>query len=195
MVDAYRRLLPTCNAAYLPKFYPDFARFPDRSRELASLVLEQLGARNLYEGFRDNKVEILISDSLLGYMGSQFGHVVINIGGVIYSRAPTVWDIRSKETYLKDQQDKRSTIGYVMQLDEAGKHRLFQSVLGKIIRDEKYSLTDHSCSKEIISAFADLNINIVDPRWTIADVFAPADIDSFLKHSPQVIQKNLYPKQ
>lgn len=82
-----------------------------------------------------------------------------------------------------------------MQWDEAGKHRLFQSVLGKIVRDEKYSLTDHSCSKEIISVFADLNINIVDPRSTIADVFSPTDIDNLLKHSQQVIQKNLYPKQ
>ena len=62
------------------------------------------------------------------------------------------------------------------------------------MKDEKYSLVDHSCSGEIISSFAELGINIVDPRWTVGDIYAPADIDNFLRHSKQVIQINPYPK-
>lgn len=194
LVDAYHQLLPALNAAYLSKFYPDYGRFPTRSREDASKVIEQIGALNFHEGFLDNKVEILISDSLLTRMGSQFGHVAINIGGVIYGRAPAAWDIRGKEQYLSDQGDLRSTIGYVIQLDDAGKQKLFQSVVNKIVQDQKYSLVDHSCSGEIVSSFAELGINIVDPRWTVGDIYAPADIDNFLKHSKQVIQINPYPK-
>jgi hypothetical protein len=195
LVDGYRQLMPALNAAYLSRFYPDFARFPTRSREGASLAIEQIGALNFQEGFLDNKVEILISDSLLTRMGSQFGHVAINIGGVIYGRAPAAWDIRGKAKYLSDQAIARSTIGYVIQLDEAGKQKLFQSVVNKIVKDEKYSLDDHSCSGEIASSFAELGINIVDPRWTVGDIYAPADIDNFLKHSTQVIQINIYPEK
>ncbi|HEY4074391.1 MAG TPA: hypothetical protein VGM52_14950 [Herbaspirillum sp.] len=115
LVDTYRQLLPALNAAYLPKFYADYPRFPAVSRADASKVIEKIGALNLHEGFLDNKVEILISDGLLTRMGSQFGHVAINIGGVIYGRAPSAWDIRGKEKYLSDQGDLRSTIGYVIQ--------------------------------------------------------------------------------
>ncbi|HWZ46653.1 MAG TPA: hypothetical protein VNX00_00330, partial [Herbaspirillum sp.] len=113
LVDTYRQILPTLNAVYLLKFYPDFASFPARTREGASRAIEQIGALNFHEGFLNNKVEILISDSLLTKMGSQFGHVAINIGGVIYGRAPSAWDIRGKEQYLSDQEVSRSTIGYV----------------------------------------------------------------------------------
>lgn len=63
------------------------------------------------------------------------------------------------------------------------------------MQDEKYSLVDHSCSGEIISSFAELGINIVDPRWTVGDIYAPGDIDNFLQHSKQVIQTNFYPKE
>lgn len=195
LVDAYRHLLPTFNVTYLPKFYRDFALFPARSRELASLALQQIGARNLYDGFLDNKVEILINAPARDRLSAQLGHVSINIGGVIYSRAPTVWDIRSKENYLGTQQGMRNTIGYVMQLDEAGKCRLFQSVLSHIVQDKQYNVLDHRCTQEIISAFADLNIDIVDPRTPITEVFSPTNMDNFLKHAQQVIQTNFYPKQ
>jgi hypothetical protein len=195
LVDAYRDILPALNEAYLPKFYPDYVHFPARSQAAASKVVELIGALNLHDGFLDNKVEILISDGLLTRMGSQFGHVAINIGGVIYGRAPDAWDIRGKEKYLSDQGDIRNTIGYVIQLDEAKKQKLFTSVLNKIVKDEKYSVIDHSCSGEIISSFAELGINIVDPRWTVGDVYAPADIDNFLQHSKQVIDINAYPKK
>jgi hypothetical protein len=156
LVDAYRQLMPALNEAYLHKFYPDYERFPEISRENAIVVIGKIGALNFYEGFLDNKVEILISDSLLTKMGSQFGHVAINIGGVIYGRAPTAWSIRGKEEYLSKQETMRSTIGYVIQLDDAEKQKLFQSVINKIVQDEKYSLVDHSCSGEIISSFAEL---------------------------------------
>ena len=195
LVDTYRQILPALNAIYLLKFYPDYASFPAHTREGASRAIEQIGALNFHEGFLDNKVEILISDSLLTKMGSQFGHVAINIGGVIYGRAPSAWDIRGKEQYLSDQGDLRSTIGYVIQLDDAGKQKLLQSVINKIVKDEKYSLVDHSCSGEVVSSFAELGINIVDPRWTVGDIYAPADIDNFLKHSKQVIKINPYPKK
>jgi hypothetical protein len=192
LVETYRTILPTLNEVYLLKFYPDYAYFPARSKAGAKLLIEQIGALNLHEGFMDNKVEILISDSQLTRMGSQFGHVAIKIGAVVYGRAPAAWDIRAKEEYLIGQ-NARNTIGYVIQLDEAEKQKLFQSVVNKIVRDAKYSLIDHSCSGEIVASFAELGINVVDPRWTIGDIYAPADIDNFLKHSKQVIQTNLYP--
>ena len=194
LVDAYRELMPALNKAYLTKFYPGYASFSVRTREGASKLIEQIGAFNFHEGFSDNKVEILISDGLLTRMGSQFGHVAINIGGVIYGRAPDAWDIRGKEKYLFDQGKLRSTIGYVIQLDDVGKQKLLQSVINRILKDETYSLTDHSCSAEIISSFAELGINIVDPRWTVGDIYAPADINNFLQHSKQVIHTNPYPK-
>lgn len=194
LVHAYRDLMPALNRAYLTRFYPGYESFPVRTREGASKLIEQIGAFNFHEGFSDNKVEILISDGLLTRMGSQFGHVAINIGGVIYGRAPDTWDIRGKEKYLSKQQTLRSTIGYVLQLDDVGKQKLFESVINKIVKDEKYSLVDHSCSAEIISSFAELGINIVDPRWTIGEIYAPVDIDNFLQHSKQVIQINSYPE-
>jgi hypothetical protein len=193
LVDTYRTILPTLNEVYLLKFYPSFANFPERSHLNARTVIEQIGAFNLHEGFLDNKVEILISDSLLTRMGSQFGHVAIKIGGVIYGRAPEAWSIREQEEYLSKQKTMRGTIGYVIQLDDADKQKLFESVVNKIVKDEKYSLVDHSCSGEIVASFAELGINVVDPRWTIGDIYAPTDIDNFLKHSKQVIQTNLYP--
>jgi hypothetical protein len=193
LVDTYRTILPTLNEVYLLKFYPGFANFPPRTQIRARELIDQIGAFNLHDGFLDNKVEILISDSRLTPIGSQFGHVAINIGGVIYGRAPAAWDIRGKEKYLLDQGSRRSTIGYVIQLDDADKRKLFESIVDKIVKDAKYSLVDHSCSGEIVASFAELGINVVDPRWTVGDIYAPADIDNFLKHAKQVIQTNLYP--
>ncbi|WP_338910800.1 hypothetical protein [Mycetohabitans rhizoxinica] len=194
LAETYQRLMPTLKEAYLSKFYHNFLNFPSRSRDAAKTMLDWIGARNLHDGFLDNKVEIIISDIFLTHPGSQFGHVAINIGGVIYGRAPAAWDIRGKEAYMEKQQLGRSSIGYVIQLSEEDKIKLFRSVINKIVEDKKYSVLDHSCSIEIVKSFADIGINVVDPRWTVGTIYSPADIDNFLKHSKSVIQVNSYPK-
>lgn len=195
LVDFCSKILPQLNRDYLTKFYPNYALFPVRSQLGADKAITEIGARNFHDGFLDNKVEILISDVMLTRVGSQFGHVAINIGGIVYGRAPSAWDIRGKEKYLCDQQAERNTIGYVIQLSGVEKQKLFQSIINKIVKNEKYSLINHSCSGEVISSFGELGINIVDPRWTLGDTFSPADIDNFLKHSKRVIQINKYPER
>jgi hypothetical protein len=199
LIDAYGRLRPALNTLYLPKFYPDYVHFPILSQNATIRMItgtkaeNGIDAVNLHNGFLDNKVEILVSDVLLTSWGSQFGHVAIDIGGVVYGRAPDAWDIRGKEKYVIDQGEIRNTIGYVIQLDGTEKQKLFDSVMRKIVKDDKYSALNHSCVGEIISSFGELGINIVDPRWSFA-TFSPADMDNFLKHSDRVIKKNPYPQ-
>ncbi|WP_165009925.1 hypothetical protein [Neisseria yangbaofengii] len=143
---------------------------------------------------KNNHVEILISDGRIPSGGSEFGHVAVNIGGLVYGRSPGSWDIREKRTYIEKQQTYRKTRGFVLQLSEKDKLKLLASIEKKIVVNAKYGVLDHSCSKEIVAAFGDIGVNVVDPRWVFGDVFSPADMANFLSKSKSVVKMNDYPK-
>jgi hypothetical protein len=72
---------------------------------------------------------------------------------------------------------------------------LLQSVSRKIQLDEKYSVIDHSCLREIISVFQNLEVDIVDPRRYSSDNICPSDIVDFLEQSGRISAINQYPKK
>jgi hypothetical protein len=195
LVDAYRNLLPRLHPAYLAKFYVDYLTFPAPAKFEAMKVLEELGALNFHHGLLDNSVEILIGKDSATRTGVRLAHVAIDIGGIVYERAPSAWALHSKARYISAKQAQRATVGYVFELTVAQMQALLQSVSRKIQLDEKYSVIDHSCLREIISVFQNLEVDIVDPRRYSSDNICPSDIVDFLEQSGRISAINQYPKK
>lgn len=142
-------------------------------------------------------VEILVSDSSLRHMGSQFGHVAIDIDGTVYGRAVPGWDVATKERYLYRQQVvmHRDTWGYTLSLSFDEKQKILAEIQKMKNENEKYSLIDNSCSSAMVRAFGVTNILIVDPRWSFGGVLSPSDMMDALNKSSRVIKRTIYPKK
>lgn len=139
-------------------------------------------------------IEVLISDSRLRGMGSQFGHVAIEIDGQVYGRAPDAWDQDNREHYLYRQQVKmdRDTVGYVLRASSEDKKRLVAEILAKKTRNKTYDLAMNSCSSNASEVLGTIGIIAYDPRWTV--IPTPADMATALKKSKRLLKINFYSK-
>lgn len=74
-------------------------------------------------------IEVLVSDSRVISMGSQFGHTAIEIDGTVYGRAHPGWDVDGRDHYLMRQQVKmhRDTWGILL-VSRHKKRRRFLSL-------------------------------------------------------------------
>ena len=145
---------------------------------------------------RNETVEILISDSRLISMGSQFGHVALNINNTVYGRAPNAWDVDNKVNYIFRQQVAmhRDTWGYVLAVTKEEKAKLLEELMKHKAINRKYNLINNSCSSAMVNVFSVTDILIVDPRWNFGAI-TPADIMNSLKKSPRLIKQIIYPKK
>lgn len=60
-------------------------------------------------------VEVLVSDGRLVSQGSQWGHVAIDVGGTVYSRAHGGYDTKPRAAYLFSN-SFRDTVGLVLKV-------------------------------------------------------------------------------
>ncbi|MDO4226404.1 DUF4105 domain-containing protein [Neisseria sp.] len=142
-------------------------------------------------------VEILVSDSSLRHMGSQFGHVAIDIDGTVYGRAVKGWDIVHKVNYLHRQQSRmrRHTWGYILAVTKEEKNALLKEINKQNKDNKPYNLINNSCSSAMVNVFGVTNILIVDPRWSFGGMLSPSDIMDGLNKSSRVIKRRIYPKK
>lgn len=162
-------------------------------------------------------IEIIVSDSRFRSLGSQWGHVAMEIDGVVYSRAHEEYVKIDKRTYLyggtvtltnRSIQTGgnlwRDNIGLVLRLSTHEKNKIRQELERRVSvdRDFKkkqpnastYSVFDNSCSSNVADVLELIGILAHDPRWLPTPV-TPAELSAILQKSKRLANKNYYPKQ
>ncbi|CAE6781763.1 hypothetical protein [Paraburkholderia haematera] len=162
-------------------------------------------------------IEVVISDSRLFSVGSQWGHVAIDIDGIVYSRAHEEYVKIDKHTYfyggvvnLTNGSIRtggnlwRDNVGLVLRVSPAEKEKVKRELERRINVDRAfkrahpsestYSLFDNSCSSNVADVLETIGILAHDPRWLPTPV-APAELDAVLEKSKRLSKKNYYPKQ
>lgn len=142
-------------------------------------------------------VEVIVSDSRMLSMGSQFGHVAIIMDGIEYGRANPGWDTDTKEHYLFRQQVSmhRDSWGYVLRISPQEKQNILSEIHRRMATQKAYSLIANSCSSNVAEILEGAGIMIHDPRFEFMDVISPADLMVGLQHSKRLVKKNVYPKK
>jgi hypothetical protein len=162
-------------------------------------------------------IEIIISDSRLRSMGSQWGHVAIEIDGMIYSRAHEEYVKIDKHTYfyggivnLANGSMRtsgnlwRDNLGLVLRVSPAEKGKVKSELERRVSVDRAfkrshpngstYSIFDNSCSSNVADVLESIGILAHDPRWLPTPV-TPAELDAVLVKSKRLTKKNYYSKQ
>ncbi|QCP53704.1 hypothetical protein FAZ95_32335 [Trinickia violacea] len=162
-------------------------------------------------------IEVIVSDSRLRSMGSQWGHVAIEIDGIVYSRAHEEYVKIDRHTYfyggvvdLTNGSIRtsgnlwRDNLGLVLRVSPAEKDKVKRELERRVSVDRAfklkhpnestYSLFDNSCSSNVADALESIGILAHDPRWLPTPV-TPAELDAVLQKSRRLAKKNYYPKQ
>jgi hypothetical protein len=144
-------------------------------------------------------VEVIISDSRVAALGSQFGHAAIVVNGTAYSRAPAGYDSKkSYEQYIAAQQSFRDSVGYILSVSpeeqtaiEAELKRRVEVTNRDPARNE-YSLVANNCSSNVVDVLHLVGILAHDPRGF--GIVSPTDVAVGLSHSKRVKEKRFYRK-
>jgi hypothetical protein len=162
-------------------------------------------------------IEVIVSDSRLRSMGSQWGHVAIEIDGIVYSRAHEEYVKIDKHTYfyggvvnLTNGSIRtggnlwRDNVGLVLRVSPAEKEKVKRDLERRVSVDgafkrahpnaSTYSLFDNSCSSNVADVLEMIGILAHDPRWLPTPV-TPAELDAVLEKSKRLAKKNYYAKQ
>ncbi|RQR77482.1 MULTISPECIES: hypothetical protein [unclassified Burkholderia] len=162
-------------------------------------------------------IEVIVSDSRLRSMGSQWGHVAIEIDGIVYSRAHEEYVKIDRHTYFyggvvdltngsmrTNGNLWRDNLGLVLSVSRAEKEKLKRELERRVgvdrafklrhPKESTYSLFANSCSTNVADVLESIGILAHDPRWLPTPV-TPAELDAVLQKSKRLAKKNHYPKQ
>ncbi|CAG4892193.1 hypothetical protein [Paraburkholderia gardini] len=162
-------------------------------------------------------IEVIVSDSRLLSVGSQWGHVAMEIDGIVYSRAHEEYVKIDKHTYfyggvvnLTNGSIRtggnlwRDNVGLVLRVSPAEKEKVKRELERRVSVDRAfkrahpgestYSLFDNNCSSNVADVLESIGILAHDPRWLPTPI-APAELDAVLEKSKRLAKKNYYPKQ
>ncbi|WP_235088012.1 hypothetical protein [Chromobacterium sp. Beijing] len=141
-------------------------------------------------------IEVIISDSRMRSMGSQWGHAAIVIDGQVYSRAHEEYVKTDKNTYLNGGVVQRANdtinvngnrwrdnVGVYLSVSTREKDIVKNELERRIKVDREfkrkhpdetsYSLFSNSCSSNVADALELVNILAHDPRWIPFPVAPP----------------------
>jgi hypothetical protein len=150
-------------------------------------------------------------------LGSQWGHVAIEIDGIVYSRAHEEYVKIDKRTYFYGDVVNlttgsirtggnlwRDNVGLVLRVSPADKEKIKRELERRVSADgafkrahpneSTYSLFDNSCSTNVADVLEMIGILAHDPRWLPTPV-TPAELDAVLEKSKRLAKKNYYEKQ
>lgn len=162
-------------------------------------------------------IEVIISDSRLRSMGSQWGHAAVVVDGQVYSRAHEEYVKTDKNTYLNGgviqrENDSinvggnrwRDNVGVYLSVSEREKDIVKNELERRVKVDREfkrkhptetsYSLFSNSCSSNVADVLELINILAHDPRWMPFPV-APAELLAIIEKSNRTVKKELYPKK
>jgi RHS repeat-associated protein len=141
--------------------------------------------------------EVLISDPIDTWTG-QWGHAAISLEGTVFSQGQKgVW-IGAQEDYIGIQRDlPRTTHGYWVGLNESQyKAALQEAYLNAKFRNPKIHDILYSnygpfnqCTTGAAGVLTAAGVDVTDPN---GGIFYPGDLESALRHSPDVVARTTY---
>jgi len=151
-------------------------------------------------------IEVLILDGLLLSPGSQWGHVVIDIDGVVYSRAKKTYHRGSYRDYLISQTREewierdgrtrgmnRDGSGFLLWVTPGEKKAIHMELERRVNENRKYSLLINSCSTNVAEVLAIAGIVSKDPRYFDTPV-SPKEMFMMLGRSSRLVERRDYKK-
>jgi hypothetical protein len=144
-------------------------------------------------------IEVLVFDAIMTSAGSQFGHVAIDIGGAIYSRAHSKYVyFPSGQAYRDSNQKIRSSEGLVLRVSPLEKNKIKTELDRRVQLDKPYSIVDNSCSTNIADVLESVGILAHDPRYQLdpdsTDLVSPKEILIVVSRSKRLAKRNHYPR-
>jgi len=154
------------------------------------------------EDKRTETVEVIISNKRLISFGSNFGHVAIEVNGIVYSQGPRGYDDKqSYAEYITEQRKFRHSWGYVLRVTPEEKGTIENELKKRVaeyLKDSdnpKYDLLTDSCSTNVVEVLAKVGIIAHDPRGWGSFLISPAAMDTALSHSKRLKERRNYAKR
>lgn len=142
-------------------------------------------------------IEILVFDSIMTSIGSQFGHVAIDVDGVIYSRAHSKYArIDDGNSYRASNKKIRDFEGLFLRVSEKEKARIKDELERRVKIDAPYSIITNSCSTNIADVLEGIGILAHDPRFKInpasTDLVTPKEVLIVVSRSKRMVKRKQY---
>jgi hypothetical protein len=143
-------------------------------------------------------VEIILSDGRIASRGSQWGHVAMDINGIVYGMSHNGYDQRPKDIYLSSNAF-RDSIGVVLRVSPAEREKMRLEFERRKSMDRGYNLVSNSCSTNVADVLESIGILAHDPRFFFAPAstagVAPKELLIAIKRSKRVVRIIDYPKK
>jgi hypothetical protein len=151
-------------------------------------------------------IEVLILDGRVISTGSQWGHVAIDIDGIVYSRAPTQYFKGSYRDFLLGQTRERwldwdgrhrgmnrNGSGFRLWVTPGEKEAIRVELERRVKENRDYSLLTNSCSSNVAEVLAIAGIVSKDPRYFDTPV-SPKEMFMMLGRSSRLVERRDYKK-
>lgn len=143
-------------------------------------------------------VEIIVSDSRIMSRGSQWGHVAMDINGVVYGMSHNGYDQRPKDLYMANN-SFRDSIGVVLRVSPAEREKMRSEFERRKTIGKGYNAISNSCSTNVADVLESIGILAHDPRYFFAPAstagVAPKELLISIKKSKRVVKLIDYPKK
>lgn len=143
-------------------------------------------------------VEIIVSDGRIVSRGSQWGHVAMEIDGMVYGMSHDGYDRRPKDVYIV-RNSYRDSIGVVLRVSPAEREKMRREFERRKNLGQGYNLISNSCSTNVADVLESIGILAHDPRFFFAPAstagVAPKELLSTIKKSKRVVRIIDYPKR
>lgn len=144
-------------------------------------------------------IEVLIFDARMTSIGSQFGHVAIDIDGTIYSRSHSRYAlIPNGKKYRESNLKFRDFEGLVLRVSPKEKNKIKAELDRRVKIDNPYNIINNSCSTNIADVLESIGILAHDPRFQIdpssTNLVTPKEILIVVSRSKRMSKRNHYQK-
>jgi len=138
-------------------------------------------------------IEIHVAERFGFNPGSQFGHVAIEIDGIVYSRAPSKYHTEYYDDYLRRNASFRSAVGLRLHVTMYEKLMIRSELERRVHDNHPYSALSNSCSSNVAEVLEMIGIAGRDPRYFATPV-TPAELRAAVMKSNRLTELRRYPK-
>lgn len=150
-------------------------------------------------GTDSTTIEVLVFDAIMTSAGSQFGHVAIDIDGVIYSRAHSRYAvIPDGDSFRQSNLKIRDSEGLVLRVSATEKSKIEKELKRRVEIDAPYNIANNSCSTNVADVLESVGILSHDPRFQFdpesTDMVSPKEVLIVVSRSKRMVKINHYSK-
>lgn len=110
-------------------------------------------------------VEVIVSDGRMISLGSQWGHVAIEMDGTVYGISHKGYDVRTRALYLENN-DYRDSIGVTLRVAPAEKEKMKTEFARRKKIGRPYDVISNSCLTNVADVLESIGILAHDPRFS-----------------------------